>query len=188
MTPRFSALRPVRGWRPRRIASRGVWSLGSCGCRLIDVYQRYPGPLPGPTTRFEVRIKSVQPAEGGAAATWGRGEISSIPYSPQGGDTKRSESFSIDARGLDDLHRKLAWAGLFTTAWKDLPAESRQGLVIQPAPAPIDPSTRDRLLGTHRLSLQWISWDCFGQATVTDRSGTLHLEGAQTGRGNSDFV
>jgi hypothetical protein len=69
-----------------------------------------------------------------------------------------------------------------------LPAESRQGLVLQPAPAPIDPSTRDRLLGTHRLSLQWISWDYFGQATVTDRSGTLHLEGAQTGRGNSDFV
>ena len=44
------------------------------------------------------------------------------------------------------------------------------------------------LLGRHKLSLQWISWDYFGTATVTDKKGVLHLVGGQTGRGSTDFV
>ena len=44
------------------------------------------------------------------------------------------------------------------------------------------------LLGKHKLSLQWISWDHFGSATVTNKSGVYSIKGEQKGRGNSDFV
>ena len=36
-----------------------------------------------------------------------------------------------------------------------------------------------KLLGTHLFSLQWISWDQFGKAVVTDKNGTLHIYGEQ---------
>ena len=35
------------------------------------------------------------------------------------------------------------------------------------------------LLGRHKLSLQWISWDRFGIATVTNRAGLYYLKGEQ---------
>jgi hypothetical protein len=44
------------------------------------------------------------------------------------------------------------------------------------------------LLGSHRFSLQWISWDYFGTATVTNRGGTLYLKGEQKQRNGSDYV
>ena len=44
------------------------------------------------------------------------------------------------------------------------------------------------LLGRHRLSLQWISWDYFGTATVTNRGGTFYLKGEQRRRSGTDFV
>lgn len=44
------------------------------------------------------------------------------------------------------------------------------------------------LLGKHKFSLQWISWDYFGTATVTERGGTLYLKGEQKSRKDSDFV
>ena len=44
------------------------------------------------------------------------------------------------------------------------------------------------LLGRHKLSLQWISWDYFGVATVTNKRGVYRVKGAQRGRGNKDFV
>lgn len=44
------------------------------------------------------------------------------------------------------------------------------------------------LLGKHMLSLQWISWDYFGAATVTNRRGVYAIKGEQKGRGNTDFV
>ncbi len=46
------------------------------------------------------------------------------------------------------------------------------------------------LLGRHKLSLQWISWDYFGTATVTNRRGLYYLKGEQKGSGSarSDFV
>jgi hypothetical protein len=37
----------------------------------------------------------------------------------------------------------------------------------------------EQLLGDHRLSLQWISWDVFGKATVTDENGKLLIKGSQ---------
>lgn len=49
---------------------------------------------------------------------------------------------------------------------------------------------KQMLVGRHLLSLQWISWDHFGRANVTERRGVLHLKGEQKGRGESaeDFL
>lgn len=44
------------------------------------------------------------------------------------------------------------------------------------------------LLGRHKLSLQWVSWDYFGAATVTNKGGVLYLKGEQKSRKDSDFV
>jgi hypothetical protein len=44
------------------------------------------------------------------------------------------------------------------------------------------------LLGRHKLSLQWISWDYFGTANVVNNKGIYRLKGQQKGRGNTDFV
>lgn len=46
------------------------------------------------------------------------------------------------------------------------------------------------LLGKHKLSLQWISWDYFGTASVTNKAGVYYLKGSQKGRGESseDYV
>ena len=44
------------------------------------------------------------------------------------------------------------------------------------------------LLGRHFLSLQWISWEHFGRANVTEKAGLLHLNGSQKGRGNDDYL
>jgi hypothetical protein len=41
------------------------------------------------------------------------------------------------------------------------------------------------LLGRHKLSLQWISWDYFGTATVTNSRGVYQLRGEHRGRGQS---
>ena len=47
---------------------------------------------------------------------------------------------------------------------------------------------KSMLLGKHRLSLQWISWDYFGTATVTERGGVLYVKGEQKQRGGSDYL
>lgn len=44
------------------------------------------------------------------------------------------------------------------------------------------------LLGRHKLSLQWISWDYFGSATVTNSRGVYKINGEQKGRGNADLL
>jgi hypothetical protein len=41
------------------------------------------------------------------------------------------------------------------------------------------------LLGRHRLSLQWVSWDHFGVATVRNNRGRYTVAGSQKGRGMS---
>ena len=53
-----------------------------------------------------------------------------------------------------------------------------------------DRAAAGMLLGRHMLSLQWVSWDYFGTATVTDRDGVYTIRGEQKGRGEnaSDFV
>ena len=44
------------------------------------------------------------------------------------------------------------------------------------------------LLGRHKLSLQWISWDYFGTASVVNNKGVYRLKGEQKGRENNDLV
>lgn len=44
------------------------------------------------------------------------------------------------------------------------------------------------LLGKHKFSLQWISWDYFGTATVTVSKGVYRLKGTQKSRKDADFV
>ncbi len=44
------------------------------------------------------------------------------------------------------------------------------------------------LLGKHMFSLQWISWDYFGTATVANAGGLYTIKAEQKGRGNTDFV
>ncbi|HLM01158.1 MAG TPA: hypothetical protein VK400_08870 [Pyrinomonadaceae bacterium] len=51
-----------------------------------------------------------------------------------------------------------------------------------------DARAKALLLGRHRLSLQWISWDYFGAATVSERDGVLYLKGNQRKRGGTDFL
>ncbi|CAN5636614.1 hypothetical protein BH24ACI1_BH24ACI1_27830 [soil metagenome] len=51
-----------------------------------------------------------------------------------------------------------------------------------------DADAKKMLLGKHLLSLQWISWDYFGTATITNKVGVLHLKGEQKQQGGSDFV
>ena len=51
-----------------------------------------------------------------------------------------------------------------------------------------DMAAKQMLVGAHRLSLQWISWDYFGKATVTEKNGSLLIKGEQRGRGNDDYV
>ena len=51
-----------------------------------------------------------------------------------------------------------------------------------------DAKAKAMLLGKHKLSLQWISWDYFGQANVSNVKGVLYLKGEQKARGGSDYV
>jgi hypothetical protein len=51
-----------------------------------------------------------------------------------------------------------------------------------------DKAAVKKLLGSHLMSLQWISWDYFGRARVINKAGVYYLKGEQKGRGNTDFV
>ncbi|MEP6924031.1 MAG: hypothetical protein ABI954_06180 [Pyrinomonadaceae bacterium] len=51
-----------------------------------------------------------------------------------------------------------------------------------------DKAAKTKLLGRHLFSLQWIGWDYFGNATVVERHGVLHVTGKQKSRKDADFV
>jgi hypothetical protein len=51
-----------------------------------------------------------------------------------------------------------------------------------------DQSAKAKLLGDHRLSLQWISWDYFGKASVIEKNGTLFIKGEQKSREGDDSL
>jgi hypothetical protein len=63
-----------------------------------------------------------------------------------------------------------------------LPALAQERTVVNSQAA------ANMLIGRHRLSLQWISWDYFGTATVTNKQGVYSIKGQQKGRGNSDLL
>ena len=48
-----------------------------------------------------------------------------------------------------------------------------------------DAAAARMLLGRHKLSLQWVSWDYFGVATVRNNHGMYTIAGEQRGRGMS---
>jgi hypothetical protein len=57
----------------------------------------------------------------------------------------------------------------------------------------LDAAAKAKLVGRHRLTLQWIGWSDLstaGALTVEDRGGELRVSGEQIGRGDSegDFV
>lgn len=51
-----------------------------------------------------------------------------------------------------------------------------------------DKTAKAKLLGRHRLSLQWISWDYFGSARVVERQGVLRIAGRQKSRKDADLL
>ena len=62
------------------------------------------------------------------------------------------------------------------------------GLSAQERTVVNDAAAAKMLLGRHMLSLQWISWDHFGSAEVTNSRGVYRVKGEQKGRGNTDFL
>lgn len=65
-----------------------------------------------------------------------------------------------------------------------------QAIVAQQPTEVNDAAAARLLLGKHMFSLQWVSWDYFGVATVTNRGGEYRIKGEQKGRGEqaADFV
>jgi len=51
-----------------------------------------------------------------------------------------------------------------------------------------DETAKAKLLGVHKLSLQWISWDYFGTATAVEKDGLITLKGEQRSKTGSDSV
>ncbi len=80
------------------------------------------------------------------------------------------------------LRRLILVIGILTVAVAAVFAQDRT--VVR------DRKAKQVLMGRHMMSLQWISWDYFGTARVTERGGMMYLKGRQDGRGSSkgDFV
>lgn len=51
-----------------------------------------------------------------------------------------------------------------------------------------DQAAAKMLLGKHKLSLQWISWQHFGSATVTNEAAVYSIRGSQKSRDNRDLL
>ena len=77
--------------------------------------------------------------------------------------------------------KKLILSALLISALLNIPVFAQRTVVN-------DTKARAMLLGRHRLSLQWISWDYFGTATVTNWRGTFYLKGEQKQRRGTDYV
>ncbi len=80
------------------------------------------------------------------------------------------------------MFKKMIFVGLLIFSCTSVSVFAQEKTVVNNA------SAKKILLGKHRFSLQWISWDYFGTATITDKKGVLYLKGEQKGRGNDDFL
>jgi hypothetical protein len=78
--------------------------------------------------------------------------------------------------------KNLIFAGLLILAFQSISVFAQDKTIIN------NQSAKKMLLGKHRFSLQWISWDYFGTATVTDKKGVLYLKGEQKGRDRDDYL
>ncbi len=61
------------------------------------------------------------------------------------------------------------------------------GVDLQETVIESEPMAR-QLTGARPLTLQWISWDEFGEAVVKDKGGALTVTGAQHSRSNDDYL
>ncbi len=77
---------------------------------------------------------------------------------------------------------KIIFTGVFILAGLSFSIFAQDKTIVS------DAGAKKMLLGKHLFSLQWISWDYFGAATVTDKKGVLYLKGEQKQRGGTDFV
>jgi hypothetical protein len=81
------------------------------------------------------------------------------------------------------------WAGIAHFVWISLLLLQ---LTVQTSQAETektvirDQNQKRMLLGVHRLSLQWISWEKFGKVKVTESGGTLFVKGEQRGPSYAD--
>jgi len=80
------------------------------------------------------------------------------------------------------MSKKIIYAILLIAAGLNFSVFAQEKTIVT------DANAKKMLLGKHLLSLQWLSWDYFGAANVTDKKGVLYLKGEQKGRGNTDFV
>jgi len=78
--------------------------------------------------------------------------------------------------------RKIIYLALLFTFVFCVSASAQQKTIVKDAKA------KAMLLGKHKLSLQWISWDYFGTANVTQKGGVFYLKGEQKSRENKDYV
>jgi hypothetical protein len=62
---------------------------------------------------------------------------------------------------------------------------SNAGETVTKTPLEVE---KDRLLGKHRFSLQWISWEYFGTVTVSEDKAAISIRGEQRSRENDDYV
>ena len=81
---------------------------------------------------------------------------------------------------MSDLIRQVSLLALLLAAAASANAQGRT--VVN------DVDAAKMLLGKHMLSLQWVSWDHFGSATVTNSRGVYRIKGEQKGRGNTDYL
>lgn len=84
-------------------------------------------------------------------------------------------------RNLSDLFKCAALVLLMVSAGY-VSASAQEKTTIN------SPAAKRMLLGKHLFSLQWISWDHFGSANVTEKDGLLHLKGEQKSRENDDYL
>ena len=78
--------------------------------------------------------------------------------------------------------KRIIWTILLITAGSSFSTAAQSKTVVN------DVKAGKMLLGKHLLSLQWISWDRLGAATVTNRKGLYYIKGEQKQRGGSDYL
>lgn len=91
-------------------------------------------------------------------------------------------NFGTDSQGVIKMFKKLLMMCLMVGFAFSIFGFSQQRTEVN------DAKMKTKLLGKHMFSLQWISWDYFGSATVTEKKGVLSLNGMQKSRENDDYV
>ena len=76
------------------------------------------------------------------------------------------------------MRKKIATTLLLISAFV-ISASAQEKTVVNSA------AGKRMLLGSHKLSLQWISWDHFGKAWITEQDGMISLTGEQVGQGDN---